>query len=463
MFSASFAPFAHLIPSLADVLVASLWQGLALVLFTACAFRLLPAQSAALRSALWVGVLVLAASLPLLLWLPGTPGTAGHRAIWHPRATLSGLLIAVWLLAAAVRLAQLAASAAHLRRVLRRAEPLVRSPALDAVLRDGRRQVRVCTSRDVSRPSVAGFLRPCILLPPGLLAGASDAELQQILVHECEHLRRHDHWINLISQISLLLFPLSPALLWVNRRLALERELACDDRVLQVTGARKAYAACLARVAESSLAQRGLALAVGILGARRHNPDLARRVERILAPPVPTASRFGSRFAAGALCAGLLGGTVLLARSPELVSFAPVQGRTMMAAEAPAAIRPYPMVEQVVPVVDRVSRVSRMPRVRMVSAILPQRPSSRTHRRPPFRYLSLGAASVRAPMPMLTGWHGSSTAPLPTDAARASTKTSAATLRVVPVVLRVSSPDPGSDPGWYTAFQTPEGWVVVMI
>ena len=54
--------------------------------------------------------------------------------------------------------------------------------------------------------------------------------------------------IHLLQKLGLALFPLHPALFWLDRRLCRERELACDDGVLRATQARKAYAACLARL-----------------------------------------------------------------------------------------------------------------------------------------------------------------------------------------------------------------------
>ncbi len=457
----------RLAPSLADLIAASLWQGLLPVVMTALLMRMLPPLSAAFRSALWAGVLVLTGALPFAYVLTDTARSVQQGAIWHVRPAFSTALIAAWMLAGAARLEQLMLSVLHLRRVLRRAEPVVLAPSVISVLDAGSRRVRVCASSDVDRPSVAGFLHPCILLPTGLLREVSEAELRHILLHEREHLRRGDHWINLLGQISLLLFPLSPALLWLNRRLAWERELACDDRVLAFTGARKAYAASLARVAESSLAQRGLTLAVAMLGTRRRGPDLSRRVERILAPPVRTPRPLQSRFAAGAVCAAILGGVVLLARSPELVSFAPVPGRTVAGERQQAAplppTRPAFGAGRVVPVVDRVPGTRRGFRVLVIKAALPVAPHRRTVQSNGGRSAAQGRLLSHRSFPVLIGWHSRAAAQIEPSAAHRWTDPAAASPRVAPVVFRVSSPDPDGAPAWYTAFRTPEGWVVFMI
>ncbi len=52
------------------------------------------------------------------------------------------------------------------------------------------------------------------------------------------------------------LFPLNPALAWMERRLCREREMACDEGVVRSTQAPRAYAACLASLAERRLERR---------------------------------------------------------------------------------------------------------------------------------------------------------------------------------------------------------------
>ena len=321
---------------LAGVLIASVWQGILLTAAVTVGLRLLPGLSAAARSAFWTAVLLLVIALPIL---PLTTSSVGgsERSLWHMGAAISVALVAVWAALSMTRLIQLARSALRLRGVVRRSVPVELLPGVAQLLESGSRRVGVSTSEEVDRPSVAGFMRPQILLPPALFTTLDEAELTQVVLHETEHLRRYDDWINLVQQASLALFPLNPSLFWLNRRLAQERELACDDSVLRTTGARKAYAACLARVAEHSLVRQGVTLALGVLGnwfgkdGRR--PELSERVERILRDPAPSMRRTPQFCATACLFAGLCGGASLLARSPQLVSFtpaAPVQAAHLM-------------------------------------------------------------------------------------------------------------------------------------
>jgi hypothetical protein len=146
--------------------------------------------------------------------------------------------------------------------------------------------------------------------------------LQQVIMHEMEHLRRADDWTNLLQKIALAVFPLNPALFWVERRLCAERELACDDSVLRSSGGRKAYAICLTHLAEYSMLRRSLSLA---LGAWERQSELVQRVHRILGQPGETLNRRQSLALTGGLAVVVLGGALGLSRSPELVGFADPQ------------------------------------------------------------------------------------------------------------------------------------------
>jgi beta-lactamase regulating signal transducer with metallopeptidase domain len=317
----------------ADFLVASIWQGLVMAAFVALLLRWLPGLTAALRSAIWTVVLLLVMFFPglsLALRSGRAPATAHagllHAGLLHANETWSLALLSVWVVFSLLRISQLVGSAVRLRSMARRAEAVTPSESVAAVLCASKRRVVLCSSAEVDRPSVAGFFRPRILLSPELLANLSVAELEQVVLHEVEHLRRYDDWTNLLQKLSLVLVPLHPVLLWLDRRLCLERELACDDSVLRHTHARKAYAACLARLAEHSIVHRGFSLALGALGSRslgsrERSSELAGRVHRILRAPEKRMSPARVWLATVALLAAVFAGAAGLASSPQLVSF----------------------------------------------------------------------------------------------------------------------------------------------
>jgi hypothetical protein len=228
-------------------------------------------------------------------------------------------IAALWLMVSLVRAVKLAMSAVRLRGIWKRAVPV--EGCDEVLLAAGFRGVELCTSKDVDRPSVIGFFSPRILIPEELFARLTTEEFGQIVLHEVGHLRRADDWINLLQKLSLVLVPLNPVLLWIERRLCLERELACDDDVLRLTKAPKAYATCLTNLAEHRLGQRlGRRAAALSLGAWERKSELARRVHSILLG----GKRMGTaqaRLVMSVLVLGLLGGSAELARCPQLVSF----------------------------------------------------------------------------------------------------------------------------------------------
>jgi hypothetical protein len=207
----------------ASSFVSGLWQGMVLAAGVALCLRLVPRIAAAVRFAIWTAVLVVLAVVPLLhaYTLRTGGGMPGGGPVVQLDVRWSFAIAALWLIVSLVRAVKLAMSAVRLHGIWKRAVPV---EGCDAVLlAAGFRGVELCTSKDVDRPSVIGFFSPRILIPEELFARLTTAEFGQIVLHEVGHLRRRDDWINLLQKLSLVLVPLNPVLLWVERRLCLER------------------------------------------------------------------------------------------------------------------------------------------------------------------------------------------------------------------------------------------------
>ncbi len=325
----------------AGALVASVWQGLVLAATIWICLRMLPKTGAATRFAIWMAAFGVLAMLPLVRLPLGfgsgvlTPRTLAHGPLVHADVRWSLALTALWLAVSLYRAAGLAVNGWRLRGLWRRAVPVVTDADVSSLLTDGRRTVELCTSEELERPSLIGFFSPRIVIPRWLFDRLSEAELRQIVMHEMEHLRRGDDWINLVQKLSLVVFPLNPALVWIERELCLERELACDAGVIRATGAPKAYATCLTSLAERSLDRRVAALT---LGAWERRSQLAERVHTIL-----RREKVLSPVQAGVVMslavAGLVAGAGELSRCPQLVSFsAPVRVVTARAGVSTAGI-----------------------------------------------------------------------------------------------------------------------------
>lgn len=307
---------------LATTWATSLWQGLALSLLTVALLRLMPKASPALRHSILLAVFAAATVLPLLrvpthvtAMTPQASSVAIRIAPWFAAA-----IAAVWLAASLFRAISLGMAWLHLQQVRRNAIPI----ALDTMdtFTAGNRRATLCSSSHVSSPAILGFFRPVLLLPEWLVPTLSAEELRQIAAHECEHLRRRDDWINLGLQIGLVLMPLNPALLWLNRRIAEQRELACDAAVVASTAQPLAYAASLTRIAEQRMQQNGLRLALAALGRKS---ELAQRVHALLREPVAGWSRRQSAVACSVAACALLMASAGLIRVPRLIRVGPAE------------------------------------------------------------------------------------------------------------------------------------------
>jgi beta-lactamase regulating signal transducer with metallopeptidase domain len=82
-------------------------------------------------------------------------------------------------------------------------------------------------------PSVDGVLRPHISLPLGIDRLLNDRELDAVLIHEVTHARRRDNLIGLIHEVALCGLWFHPLVWLTGSRLAMFRELSCDDFVIE--------------------------------------------------------------------------------------------------------------------------------------------------------------------------------------------------------------------------------------
>lgn len=310
-----------------SALLSAIWQGFLLAFAVGLVLRLLPKTPAGVRFAIWFAVFGVVTALPVLsIWSHGTDETLGTgHAAWirfDPRWSVA--IVAIWLATSAVRGVTLVAAALRVRALWKRAQPIDLCAGI-AGIETGRRAAKICVSDEVDRPTVIGFFAPKVLIPAWLLEKLSPAELEQIVLHETEHLSRADDWMNLLQKIALVVFPLNPSLAWVERKLCFERELAVDERVLSAlhdrAGAAKAYASCLAALAEHRLVRRSLAPGLALmLGAWGRESELARRVRRILRRG-ESMRPLHAKFVLGGAMLGLLAASAGLERCPEVIGF----------------------------------------------------------------------------------------------------------------------------------------------
>lgn len=143
--------------------------------------------------------------------------------------TVGAVLFGVWLFGAAFMLTRLVLRMQSDRRDARVAVGQNSARLKQRFLAHG---VPVRLSAMGEAPSVDGVLRPHISLPQGVDRLLSEAELDAVLIHEVIHARRRDNLIGLLHELALCGLWFHPLVWLTGFRLAMFRELSCDDSVI---------------------------------------------------------------------------------------------------------------------------------------------------------------------------------------------------------------------------------------
>jgi len=418
-------------------------EGLALSVLLWLILRLTPRVAAATRYALCGLALAFVAALPVAQgWLPRLSAatasgsvhsgslltlTAGTWLIW---------VLGAWALGSLALMARVGWGLVALGGLKRRASaaPAPLAERFEGIMRacPGRRRARVLVSDDVAGPIAAGMVNPAVLLPAFLVEELSEAELDHVLTHELAHIRRWDDWTNLAQKVVEALLFFHPSVIWIGRRLTLEREIACDDWVVGLAGTARPYATCLTRLA--AIHRATPQLAPGALAGR---PQLSIRVEALLEGGRDRRRR-SSRGALTAAAAALA--VAVFAAAP----LAPVS--------VALPVRPVALARAAA-VAPALSAAAARPAVAM-KAVRPRRVRTRA----PYAVAEQGTAQLAAfatgSTPRPAAMEAGSTAPLATVMARSAAPVPVspepAPLRVAPapaMVLYVVYVD-GGDAGW---------------
>jgi beta-lactamase regulating signal transducer with metallopeptidase domain len=194
------------------------------------------------------------------------------------------IVIGLWLGAAMIGLAQIAYSVQAVRRLKSSCRRMVVPREADlpmwSAVRDRGRAVRVRASDCVRTAAVLGLTRPVIAMPRDAAAALTPHEIDQVVLHEYAHVQRYDDWTKLLQVLIGAFAGWHPAVRLMMREIDFEREAACDDYVVDVTGAPRAYARCLTKVIEM-MPSSGLDLAA-VPHAHSSGSHAATRIERLL-------------------------------------------------------------------------------------------------------------------------------------------------------------------------------------
>lgn len=297
-----------------DAVLNWFWQGSMVAAALAVLLRLMARSHSQSRyAACWAALLFVIALpvLPLLGGLDAAPGTVAPAAVeTTPDAmfvvpvswwTSSLVFAALWVMWSGVHFARLASAMLTLRQIKRRSRGF--SPMVEQQLshwmtirRRGRRTALVVSDR-IRAAAVLAWGPPLIAVAPSLIEHLDREELDRIVIHEWAHIQRGDDRANRWQLVIRAIAGWHPAVWWIDRRLQMEREIACDEMTVAVTGSPKLYAGCLVKLAGLTLAGWESATAPGA------SARLRPRIERLVSHR-PLVSPAWSRSAAAA--AGVL-------------------------------------------------------------------------------------------------------------------------------------------------------------
>ena len=297
-------------------------EGSILTLAVAACLRFIPQKSSRTKFAIWFSAMVATALLPLLdLKLSGKAGgvISAHAIVTIP-FTVAFYVSLAWLALACFGLLRVVMALWQLRALRQDCVELTDdslAPEVQQLVAEFRkhRAVSILVSQRVQVPTAVGFFKSSVILPAWMMEEAASEELKHVILHELAHLRRRDDWTNLVQKVVKALLFFHPGIWWMERELSLQREMACDDKVLEHTASPRTYAECLARVAEKSFMRRQMALAQAAVSRIR---QLSVRVGRILDPKRSGSTQSWKPAVPGVMALAMITG-ISVSCAPDLV------------------------------------------------------------------------------------------------------------------------------------------------
>jgi beta-lactamase regulating signal transducer with metallopeptidase domain len=224
--------------------------------------------------------------------LSSQSAAAPARNPWTP----GQILLVIWLAGVALVLAAFVYARVQVARIARQAVS-VTSPEwlglrdLLAAELDLDRHVTLLRLDGQAMPMTWGTWRPVILLPSDAEQW-SDVRRRDVLLHELAHVERRDCLTHLVAVVATALYWFHPLVWLAARGLRIERERACDDRVIAAGARPSEYAEHLLEIAHSLTARPATAFAslamarpshlatrlLDVLDAHRRRDALTRRL-----------------------------------------------------------------------------------------------------------------------------------------------------------------------------------------
>jgi len=290
-----------------DAVLNWVWQGGVVAAVSLVMLLVLKRAAANMRSAVCWAALLLIIALPAFPAVSATAPAAGAflptpsdavvslPATWW---TSTLVILAGWMVWASIQLVRLGTAIVAIRRARAHSR---RFPAhLESALShwsrirfEGRRATLVL-SNSVTSAAVLGWGAPMIAVAPWLVRTLNPDDLDRVLIHEWAHVQRRDDVVNVLQVVVRIVAGWHPALWSIDRRLSLEREIACDEVTVAITGSAKSYAECLLKLST----RRGTPPPMQTAPAVFAPSGLRARVVKIVSPQPCIARRWSATLAA---------------------------------------------------------------------------------------------------------------------------------------------------------------------
>jgi beta-lactamase regulating signal transducer with metallopeptidase domain len=212
-----------------------------------------------------------------------TPST--EQSLWHipseiifQFSEILTALVVVWFIGSLWRSLMVWGSFLRTRKLIKVSKP-IEQKRIKALVNSTNTGIKIFSASQVSSPMVVGLTSPRIILPENMMLQLSSEQLAPIVLHELAHIQRNDIWFSHFQEFIAVVFWWSPVIRLLNKKIHIDRELACDLRAVKQLNNNKQYAQSLIDCAKLMITQQRSVLAMGLFSQKK---ELNNRVSAVL-------------------------------------------------------------------------------------------------------------------------------------------------------------------------------------
>jgi len=209
--------------------------------------------------------------------------TSQEQSLWHMPSEIVfqfseilTALVVVWFIGSLWRSLMVFGSFLRTRKLIEMSVP-VEQKNIQALVTET--DIKIFSASQIGSPMVVGLTSPRIILPENMLQQLSSEQLAPIVLHELAHIQRNDIWFSHFQEFIAVVFWWSPVIRLLNKKIHIDRELACDLRAVKQLNNNKQYAQSLIDCAKLMITQQRSVLAMGLFSQKK---ELNNRVNTVL-------------------------------------------------------------------------------------------------------------------------------------------------------------------------------------